>query len=170
MFAWKAWSLAIPALCVGLFASSCGNVVFTDIDGELGVSTDASGRLLIHVNTCSVVVDRVGFAGPNIEGVNESFGDWHRKDPVSGTFVFDPTVPPEGWETLEPFDMTEDRDLLVLASAGSARKDTSVGAMSFRLRELDALEPGQILVGDVPGEYQRREREILSEEEFSKCP
>lgn len=153
-------SMTLILSCLSL--SACGNAVFTDVEGQTGISM-TNGSINIHVAPCSTGVDYVDISGVNINGVNQSYANFIADEPESQPFSIDVNAPQEPWRAVSEVTLPTGEDDLILVLAGSLTEDEQTAQTNATIGEINTLKEGEILT--TQGEVNVR----MNLEEFNSC-
>jgi hypothetical protein len=108
------------------------------INGQVGISVDATGAPVLLLELCRGQVDTVTIVGPNRGNVaNEMFAELHAPSPVTATLEIAPLTPPSGW-TGAPASLPVASQTLLIASAQG--KQSELRQVDFNARELAELK------------------------------
>lgn len=152
-----------------LTVSSCGNNVGdTTVEGYTGLMRSETGDVLIRVQPCGLPVEVVSMAGPMPQAerpqpnpiylqVRDSNG---RPDP----FTIDPRNIDPSWVAEANEELPSHRDALIIANARIEGENTQTPQVSALIKDVRALEEGEILVGNAGSSSK-----VINEEEFLSC-
>ena len=160
---------------------SCGNLVYTDIEGQTGVGRSESGDIEIHVQPCGTKVDYIAVSGkfeyPTSEastgsvppeGGNPDFGRLKANKPQRDPFVVNLNNPPAPWKIESPINLPADESTWLLISATPTSQDKETARVVVQKQSILQLQPGDILIGksaDMGGSGTS----IVTQEEFNQC-
>lgn len=161
--------------------SSCGNLVYTDIEGQTGVGRSESGDIEIYVQPCGTKVDYITVSGefeyptseattgsvPS-EGGNADFGRLNTNKPQRDPFVVNLNNPPAPWKIESPINLPADESTWLLISATPTSQDKETARVVVQKQSILQLQPGEILIGesvDMGGSGTS----IVTQAEFNQC-
>ncbi|WP_146183422.1 hypothetical protein [Corynebacterium liangguodongii] len=173
------------AVCLTVFAitvlPSCGNLVYTDIEGKTGVALNASSEIEIYVQPCGTRIDQITISGelkqptnePNdtsapSTGGNPDFGKLKADVPQQDLFAVNLSSPTAPWKIESPINLPADESAWLLISAFSSSQDKETAGVAVQKESLLQLQPGEILIGKstvIGGSGTS----IVTQEEFSQC-
>lgn len=160
---------------------SCGNLVYTDIEGKTGVSRSESGDIEIHVQPCGTKVDHITLSGefrqPASEpsdasapptGGNPDFGQLKADVPQQDPFVVNLSNLPAPWIAESPINLPADESTWLLINAFPSSQDIETAGVAVQKGSLLQLQPGEILVGESTN-IGGAGTSIVTQEEFNRC-
>jgi hypothetical protein len=143
------WVAAAATLAIGL--SACGNWVTVTDAGQLGISVDPAGQPVVAVMTCSNARPVIGLfesrkkTDPDSKP-NTRRGNWEARRPFAGVRKLAILAPGPTWKAASSLRSLERGKLFVLDGGTVEDSNASLGGASFRVDDLSALSPGDVLV------------------------
>jgi len=115
------------------------------LDGQVGVSADATGAPVLLLEVCRGHVDTVTIVGPNRGSrPNQTFAELRAPAPVTAPLDVAPLAPPTGWRGA-PVSLPLTSQAFLIASAQSAQSELlQVDFSADDLAELAAAGPDEV--------------------------
>lgn len=146
------WTAA-PALIALALLTGCS----VESTGVTGVGVDQSGELVGYVQMCSDRIDSTTL----YETDGDTLGSWDAPRAVTD-FATWTLSDPGDWTATQRFtEPSRDRELSIYG--GTNDDSTSSRHVTFRLKDLDGMKPGEVLYGDRGLGFRR-----VSEAEFQR--
>lgn len=123
--------------------------------GVVGIGVNGSGALVGYLTVCDGSLDDALLYVPD----GPVLGSWRAAAPVRDSASWH-LASPTGWTATQPFRGPRSRVEMVL-TAGSSDGSGRAFSVTFRMRDVESLLPGEVLYGDALNGFRQ-----VSEPEF----